>query len=130
MILFGFPEILEFPDFAKFRRFLIAGCESVGSIGESGLRGVELGGAVKTMGSGGVRHEAENPQRGTRQKFLKCKPECPLERKRKSTQKSDRGEEERDAVKMNISSFWSRVLRKGILRGGSATQGMGGTSGA
>ena len=41
MILFGFPEIPEFPDFAKFRRFLIMGCESVGSIGESGLRGVE-----------------------------------------------------------------------------------------
>ena len=66
MILYGFPEIPAFPDSAKFRGFLIMWSESVGSIGESGLRGVVFGGvgAVKTMGSGGVRHEAENPQRG------------------------------------------------------------------
>ena len=42
---------------------------------------------------------------GTRQEFLKCKPERPLKRQRKCAQKSYRGEEERDAVKMNISSF-------------------------
>ena len=40
MILLGFPEILAFPDSAKFRRFQIMGRD----IGESGLRGVVLGG--------------------------------------------------------------------------------------
>ena len=52
MILYGFPEILEFPDFAKFRRFLTMRGESGGRLGESGRQGVEVG--ASRFGSRGV----------------------------------------------------------------------------